>query len=93
VALFARRRENRDLVPILKALQEHAETVRAAEWMRVRKKLGPLTPEQEQALEALTRSLMQKWLHHPMVELKAASTPAERAAMSELLQRLYALDL
>ena len=93
VALFARRRENRDLVPILKALQEHAETVRAAEWMRVRKKLGPLTLEQEQALEALTRSLMQKWLHHPMVELKAASTPAERAAMSELLQRLYALNL
>jgi glutamyl-tRNA reductase len=79
------------VVPTLKALQEHAETVRAAEWLRVRKKLGELTPEQEQAMEALTRSLMNKWLHTPMVELKAAS-PAERAAMIEFMHRLYAIE-
>lgn len=91
VALFERRRDHRDVVPTLKALQEHAETVRAAEWLRVRKKLGELTPEQEQVMEALTRSLMNKWLHTPMVELKAAS-PAERAAMIEFMHRLYAIE-
>lgn len=91
VALFERRRESRDVVPTLKALQEHAEMVRAAEWERVRKKFNHLTPDQLEAMEAVTRSLMNKWLHTPMVELKAAN-PADRAAMLEYLHRLYALE-
>lgn len=91
VALYAQRRQARDVVPTLRALQQHAESLRAAEWERLRKRLGPLTPEQEQAVEALTRSLMQKWLHHPLVEIKEASSAADRAALVELVHRLFDL--
>lgn len=92
LSLYAQHREQRELVPTLRALQDHAESLRAAEWQRMRKRLGPLTPAQEEAIETLTRGLMQKWLHHPLSGLKAAATPAERAAMIELVQRLFALD-
>lgn len=92
LALYAQRREERDLVPTLRALQSHAEALRAAEWARMRKRLGPLSPAQEEAIQALTRGLMQKWLHRPLANLKRPASPAERAAMVELVHKLFALD-
>lgn len=92
LSMYSQRREQRDLVPTLRALQDHAESLRAAEWQRMRKRLGPLTAAQEEAIEMLTRGLMQKWLHHPLAGLKGPATPAERAAMIELVQRLFALE-
>jgi len=95
LALYLQRRQERDLAPTLRALQMQAEELRRAEWERMRKRLGPLSSEQEAAVEALTRSLMQKWLHQPLVRLKAevseAPTPADRSALLELVHRLFAL--
>lgn len=92
LSMYSQRREQRELVPTLRALQDHAESLRAAEWERVRKRLGPLTPAQEDAIQSLTRGLMQKWLHQPLAGLKSPATPAERAAMIELVHRLFALE-
>ncbi|HXR98705.1 MAG TPA: glutamyl-tRNA reductase [Terriglobales bacterium] len=92
--LYAERRQARDLAPTLAALQTRAEALRTAEWARVRGRLGPLTPDQEQAAEALTRSLMQKWLHQPMVQLKLAQLEAgaaDRDALLQLVRRLFDL--
>ena len=91
LSLYLQRRQARDVVPTLRALQTQAEAVRLAEWERLRKRLGPLSAEQEQAIEALTRSLMQKWLHHPLVEIKEASSSADRQALVELAHRLFGL--
>ncbi|MGH9482165.1 MAG: glutamyl-tRNA reductase [Terriglobales bacterium] len=95
VGLYLQRRQSRDLAPTLRALQAQAESLRLAEWERVRRRLGPLSAEQEQAVEALTRSLMQKWLHRPMTEIKEASggsaPAAERRALLTLIHRLFAL--
>jgi glutamyl-tRNA reductase len=89
--LFLRRQGARDAVPTLRALQSHAESLRAAEWERMRRRLGALTPEQEAAVEALTRSLMQKWLHHPLVELKEAATAGDGQALADAVHRLFGL--
>lgn len=91
VATYWQRRQARELVPALRALQDHAEAVRLAEWERMRGRLSSFNPEQLEQVEALTRSLMKKWLHPAMVELKSAPTAADRAAMAEAALRLFAL--
>ncbi|HYL37211.1 MAG TPA: glutamyl-tRNA reductase [Bryobacteraceae bacterium] len=66
----------REVVPTIVSLQEQFEQVRQAELARMRGKLGALTPEQEQALEALTKSMMNKIAHGPISELRRqASQP------------------
>src|SRR6202011_2772074 len=40
-----------DVVPTIVSLQDHLETIRQAEVDRVRGRLGPLSPEQEMAVE------------------------------------------
>ncbi|MGH9488389.1 MAG: glutamyl-tRNA reductase [Terriglobales bacterium] len=93
VRSFIRHRQQQDLVPTLRALQDRAESVRAAEWERVRKRFVTLGPEQAEAVEAFSRSLMRKWLHQPMVQLKQAAGPAERRRLLGLAQRLFDLEL
>jgi glutamyl-tRNA reductase len=73
VAKYQERLEVRDAAPAIVALQENAEAVRLAEMERAAKRLGPLTPEQREALDALTRSLTAKLLHPQIVELKKKS--------------------
>jgi glutamyl-tRNA reductase len=54
-------------------LQHHAEELRQAEMRRMISRLGPLTPEQSAAVEALTRGLVNKLLHQPMQAIKQAA--------------------
>ena len=51
-----------------------AEEIRRAEIEKARARLGPLTPEQEQALEAATAAIVNKMLHGPTVQLKELAT-------------------
>ncbi|HEY4382575.1 MAG TPA: glutamyl-tRNA reductase [Acidobacteriaceae bacterium] len=62
--------QTRGAVPAIVALQESAEAVRQAELARAAKRLGDLTPEQQAALDALTRSLTAKLLHPQIVDLR-----------------------
>ena len=70
VARYQQHLEVRGAVPAIVALQMHAEAVRQAEMERAAKQLGPLTAEQREAIDAMTRSLTAKLLHAQIVELK-----------------------
>jgi glutamyl-tRNA reductase len=73
--MMARLKE-REVVPTIVNLQEQLENLRAAELARMRGKFGTLTPEQEQALDALTKSIINKVAHGPISELRRqASLP------------------
>ncbi|MGH9472224.1 MAG: glutamyl-tRNA reductase [Terriglobales bacterium] len=91
VSLYLQRRQSRDAVPTVRALMLQAEALRLAELERARKHLGALTPEQEQAVDALTRSLMNKFLHQPLSQLKDAASSADQRQLIELAERLFAL--
>lgn len=67
--LLARLRA-RNVTPTIVGLQEQLETVRSSEVARFRGKLGALTPEQEEAIEALTRGIINKIAHGPISELR-----------------------
>jgi glutamyl-tRNA reductase len=59
-----------EVTPTIVGLQEQLELIRAGEIERARRKYGPFTPELEQAIEALTRGIMNKVAHGPISELR-----------------------
>jgi glutamyl-tRNA reductase len=74
VELYLERLQSRDAVPAIVALQQSAEAVRQSEMSRIAAKLAataePLTPAQQAAVEALTRSLTAKLLHPQLTALR-----------------------
>jgi glutamyl-tRNA reductase len=56
--------------PLVTRLRLHAEEIRRDELRRARARLGPLTAEQESALEAATRAIVNKVLHVPTSQLR-----------------------
>jgi glutamyl-tRNA reductase len=59
-----------EVVPLLVELRRRADQIRRTELGKVRRRLGPLTPGQENALEAATSAIINKLLHGPTVHLK-----------------------
>jgi glutamyl-tRNA reductase len=80
-----------DVVPTIVSLQDHLETIRQTEIDRVRGRMGPLTPEQEMAVEALTRGIINKVMHTPITTLKTAAREAEATTVIEVVKRLFNL--
>lgn len=81
----------REVAPLIVGLQEHFEQLRLAELERVRGKLGALTPQQEEAIEALTRGIVNKIAHGPITELrKQASAPEGRHFVS-IIRKVFRL--
>jgi glutamyl-tRNA reductase len=67
---FLEWRRSLEVVPLLVELRRRADEIRRAEIEKARRRLGPLTPEQENALEAATTAIVNKLLHGPTVHLK-----------------------
>jgi glutamyl-tRNA reductase len=67
------------------------ETIRQTEIDRVRGRMGPLTPEQEMAVEALTRGIINKVMHTPITTLKTAAREAEATTVIDVVRRLFNL--
>jgi len=92
VTRFAARMKSLAVVPTILSLQEYCETIRQAEIDRVRGKLGHITPEQEAAIEAVTRGIINKLLHTPITTLKSSAAHPEAATIEEMVRRLFNLN-
>jgi len=92
VERFQLRLQTLDVVPTIVSLQDHLETVRQAEIDRVRGRLGQLSPDQELAIEALTRGIVNKIMHTPISALKTAAREAEATTVVDLVRRLFNLQ-
>lgn len=73
VRRFFERMQSLSVVPTIVSLQEQMETIRQAEIEKVRGRLGTLTAEQELAIDAMTKGILNKVLHAPITELKSAA--------------------
>jgi glutamyl-tRNA reductase len=91
VERFEARLHTLDVVPTIVSLQDHLETIRQAEIDRVRGRMGPLTPEQEMAVEALTRGIINKVMHTPITTLKTAAREAEATTVVDVVRKLFDL--
>jgi len=92
VEKFQARLQTLDVVPTIVSLQDHLETIRQAEIDRVRGRLGAMTPEQEMAVEALSRGIINKIMHTPISTLKTAARDPESTTVIELVRRLFNLQ-
>jgi glutamyl-tRNA reductase len=92
VERFQARLKTLDVVPTIVSLHDHLETIRQAEIDRVRGRMGPLSPEQELALEALTRGIINKIMHTPISALKTAAREPESTTVVELIRKLFNLQ-
>jgi glutamyl-tRNA reductase len=92
VERFQARLQTLDVVPTIVSLQDHLETIRQAEIDRVRGRLGTLSPEQELAVEALTRGIVSKIMHTPISTLKTAVREPEATTVIDLIRRLFNLQ-
>ena len=81
-----------DVVPLLKELRSRAEEIRRTEVDKARRRLGPLTPEQDQALEAATEAIVQKLLHAPTVQLKEMVKNGHPPEQISLFRKLLGLS-
>jgi glutamyl-tRNA reductase len=64
--------------------QQSAEQIRAGELRRLASRLQSLSPEQQAVVEALTRGLVNKFLHQPLQVIKAAAREGNTAAIDAL---------
>ena len=81
--------DSRKAVPTLRALRDHAERMRRHELQKAHKMLAR-GEDPVRVLEAMSRALMNKYLHDPSHALNQASAN-ERDALTRLIQRLYNL--
>jgi glutamyl-tRNA reductase len=84
VERFHQRQRTVNVAPAIVALQRQAEELRQAELRHIQGRLGSLTPDQAAAVEALTRGLVNKFLHPPMQALKQAARDNDAARMDAL---------
>ncbi|MFM2125843.1 MAG: hypothetical protein RL328_2294 [Acidobacteriota bacterium] len=82
------RLKTREAAPTIVQLQGQLDAWRKGEIDRMRAKLGTLTPQQEEAIEALTRGLVNKIAHGPITELRKQSSDPN---LLDVVRRLFRL--
>jgi glutamyl-tRNA reductase len=81
-----------EVAPLIVGLQEQLEQIRAAELSRVRHKYGPFTPQQEEALESLTRGIVNKIAHGPISEIRSHAGRPEGAHAIDVIRKAFHLQ-
>jgi glutamyl-tRNA reductase len=86
VERFDQRQRTVNVAPAIVALQHQGEEIRQSELRRAQAKLGTLSAEQAAAVEALTRGLVNKFLHPPMQALKQAARENDALRLETLCE-------
>jgi glutamyl-tRNA reductase len=86
VERFHQRQLAVNVAPAIVALQHQAEEILQAELRRAQARLGSLSAEQIAAVEALTRGLVNKFLHPPMQALKQAARENDAVRLEALCE-------
>jgi glutamyl-tRNA reductase len=79
------------MTPTIVALRETIMNVRRQEHDRHRRKLADLTPEQAEAVEALTHGIVQKVLHSPIRYLKTLGDRGDAAEYAAIYREIFGL--
>jgi len=91
VQKMMKRLASRDVVPTIVALEERLNRIRESELERYRGRLTSLTPEQREAVDVLTRGILNKILHGPITELKSGAGQPEQVALVRLIHKIFGL--
>lgn len=92
VAKLMHRLKTHQVAPTIVSLQDELERVRLGEIQRFRAKLKNLSPEQEKALEGLTRSIINKIAHAPISQMKKLASHSDGLHFVEFVKRAFNLE-
>jgi glutamyl-tRNA reductase len=81
----------REVAPLIASLHEKAESLRVGELERFATRLASLDPQEQEAVEALTRGIVAKLLHDPTTQLKGAAGSPRGERLAESLRDLFGL--
>jgi glutamyl-tRNA reductase len=81
-----------EVTPTIVGLQEQLEQIRAGELEKIKRKYGPFTEKQEEALEALTRGIVNKIAHGPISELRNHAGRADGAPVIAAFRKAFHLQ-
>jgi len=81
-----------DAAPLLAQLHRRSEEIRRQELERARRRMGTLTPGQEEALEALGTSLVEKLLRAPAEALKRSAREGRLEEEAGLVRAVLGLS-
>jgi glutamyl-tRNA reductase len=80
-----------EIAPTIVNLQARLEEIRAAEIEKMRRKLGPLTPQAEEAIESMTRAMINKIAHGPIAELRNQAGQPDGAQVINAIRKVFHL--
>jgi len=75
----------------LLSLRESFETVRRGEIKRVRRRLGSLSPDQENAIDSLSHALVERVLQAPLALLRNVRAGNQAVSVVETVRRIFNL--
>lgn len=80
------------VAPLITDFRSQVETLRVDELSRQSKKLAELTPEQREAIDEVTRSVLNKVLHEPTMRLKDSANSLRGERLAAALRELFDLQ-
>ncbi len=81
-----------EVEPLLGSMHRWAEAVRIGQVHHYRNQLDELTPEQAEAVQALTKAVVNKLLHEPSVRLRSAAGSRRGDRLAESVRELFDLS-
>lgn len=88
-----KRSESANLVPLIRALRERAQSIADAEVARVLPRLGPLGTRERALIGGLAESVVNKLLHGPLTALKGGSEGPGSLDFAEAVRRMWSLEI
>ncbi len=79
-------------VPLIRGIQQQVEQARIEELEKASKYLKDLTPEQQEAVERLSRAMMKRFIHPTMQTLKTLPDDIEGDLLMGAASRLFAAE-
>lgn len=91
VASMMARLKAHEIAPTIVSLQSELDRIRRAEMERHRQRLGSLTPEQQRAVDELTRGIINKIAHTPISQLKSLANHPDGLHVIDVVKRVFNL--
>ena len=93
VDTFSKWFKSLEVVPTIVALKDKVEDIRRKELGRAIDRLKTLSPDEMQAVEALTNTIVNKILHGPLVALKGEADSNNGLLYAEAVRKLFNLEI
>src|SRR5437867_5660422 len=89
VEAFCSKMQSREVVPTIVQLRDTIEKLRRDEIERNRRHLKDLSPEQQAAVDQITKSLVNKILHTPIEQLKHLTHDPQGPDIAGLIRKIF----